>query len=110
MNNMAVGETQALSFIGGATHGGGSCQVSVTTDKQPTTKSEWKVIHSIIGGCPSNATGNLSDDADGTDASVFEFSMPKGMANGEYSLAWTWFNKIGNREMYMVCFCHIARL
>ncbi|KAF2170916.1 lytic polysaccharide monooxygenase [Zasmidium cellare ATCC 36951] len=103
MNNMPVGVPQELSFIGGATHGGGSCQVSVTMDKEPTKQSKWKVVQSILGGCPSNVTGNLSGNPDGTDASVFQFSIPKGMPNGEYSLAWTWFNKIGNREMYMNC-------
>ncbi|KAK4501568.1 hypothetical protein PRZ48_007377 [Zasmidium cellare] len=103
MNTMPVGVPQELSFIGGATHGGGSCQVSVTMDKQPTKQSKWKVVQSILGGCPSNATGNLSGNPDNTDASVFQFSIPKGMPNGEYSLAWTWFNKIGNREMYMNC-------
>ncbi|KAK5139446.1 hypothetical protein LTR04_003572 [Oleoguttula sp. CCFEE 6159] len=103
MNTIPVGVPQPLSFIGGATHGGGSCQVSVTLDKEPTKNSQWKVIHSIIGGCPSNATGNLSGNPAGTDASVFEFSVPTGMPNGQYTLAWTWFNKIGNREMYMNC-------
>ncbi|KAK0937218.1 hypothetical protein LTR48_000766 [Friedmanniomyces endolithicus] len=103
MNQMPVGVPQSLAFKGGATHGGGSCQVSVTLDKEPTQNSQWKVVHSIVGGCPSNTTGNLSEDADGTGASVFEFSIPKGMPNGQYSLAWTWFNKIGNREMYMNC-------
>ncbi len=103
MNNMPVGVPQVLSFTGGATHGGGSCQVSVTTDKEPNVNSQWKVIHSIVSGCPSNSTGNLSGDPKGGGAATFEFSIPKGMANGEYSLAWTWFNKIGNREMYMNC-------
>lgn len=103
MNNMPVGVPQSLAFMGGATHGGGSCQISVTLDKEPTKDSEWKVIHSIIGGCPSNATGNLSGNSKGTDASVFQYSIPKGMPNGQYTLAWTWFNKIGNREMYMNC-------
>lgn len=95
MNNMPVGVPQQLAFTGGATHGGGSCQVSVTLDKEPTKDSDWKVIHSIIGGCPSNFTGNLSEDAESDGAAVFEFSMPKGMPNGQYTLAWTWFNKVG---------------
>ena len=103
MNQMPVGVPQTLSFKGGATHGGGSCQVSITLDKQPDKDSQWKVVHSIVGGCPANATGNLSEDADGTNAAVFNFEVPKGFPNGEYSLAWTWFNKIGNREMYMNC-------
>jgi hypothetical protein len=29
--------------------------------------------------------------------------MPADLTSGEYTLAWTWFNKVGNREMYMNC-------
>ena len=103
MNNIEVGVPQELSFIGSAVHGGGSCQVSVTLDKEPTKNSQWKVVHSIIGGCPSNATGNLPGNANGNGAAVFQYTLPKGMPNGQYTLGWTWFNKIGNREMYMNC-------
>ncbi|KAF2815845.1 uncharacterized protein BDZ99DRAFT_124546 [Mytilinidion resinicola] len=103
MNTIEVGVPQTLSFTGSAVHGGGSCQVSVTLDQKPDKNSQWKVIHSIIGGCPSNVTGNLPDDPTGDGAAVFQFTMPKGMPNGQYSLAWTWNNKIGNREMYMNC-------
>lgn len=102
-NVVAIGEPQTLSFIGGATHGGGSCQVSLTTDLQPTKDSKWMVIKSIIGGCPSNATGNLNGDPASTDASTFQFTVPQGIAPGDYTMAWTWFNHIGNREMYMNC-------
>lgn len=94
MNNMAVGVPQELAFTGGATHGGGSCQVSVTMDKEPTKDSDWRVIHSIVGGCPTNETGNMSGDAKFDGASTFQFSIPKGMPNGQYTLAWTWFNKV----------------
>jgi len=93
MNNMAVGEQQSLSFIGSATHAGGSCQISISLDKQPNAQSSFKVIHSIVGGCPTT----------GTDPATFNFSVPKEVPNGEWTLAWTWFNKIGNREMYMNC-------
>ncbi|KKY24868.1 putative dna-directed rna polymerase [Diplodia seriata] len=103
MNNMKVGESQTLSFKGGATHGGGSCQVSVTLDAKPTKDSQWKVIHSIIGGCPTSEAGNLSGDSSYDGATKFNYTVPEGMPNGEYTLAWTWFNKIGNREMYMNC-------
>lgn len=103
MNDIKVGVPQKLSFTGGATHGGGSCQVSVTLDKNPNKNSQWKVVHSIIGGCPANVGGNLSGDSQDQGSSEFEFSLPQGMPNGEYTLAWTWFNKIGNREMYMNC-------
>lgn len=103
MNDMPVGQDQTLSFVGGATHGGGSCQVSVTLDKEPTKDSVFKVIHSIIGGCPADVEGNMSGDASFTGTSKFTFQIPAGMPNGEYTLAWTWFNRIGNREMYMNC-------
>ncbi|KAI4154114.1 MAG: hypothetical protein LQ340_001891 [Diploschistes diacapsis] len=104
-NTMPIGATQTLSFIGSAVHGGGSCQVSLTTDKNPTAQSKWMVIHSIIGGCPSNTTdGNLTpEDPNGTGANKYTYSIPQGIQPGQYTLAWTWFNRVGNREMYMNC-------
>lgn len=99
----AIGEEQTLSFIGGATHSGGSCQVSLTEDKAPTASSSWKVIHSIMGGCPSNFDGNLSNDPLDEGSTDFKFKVPDSIAPGEYTLAWTWFNRTGNREMYMHC-------
>lgn len=102
MNNITVGQPQTLSFQGSATHGGGSCQVSISKDTEPTKDSEWKVVHSIIGGCPANASANGSYDPDGV-TDDFTYDLPEGLANGEYALAWTWFNHLGNREMYMNC-------
>lgn len=102
-NIMAIGEPQTLSFRGSAVHGGGSCQVSLTTDMKPTKDSVWKVIHSIEGGCPANADGNLPEDPNGNGASQFKFKIPSSIAPGEYTLAWTWINRIGNREFYMDC-------
>ncbi|KAL6703254.1 hypothetical protein ACN47E_010042 [Coniothyrium glycines] len=102
MNQWPVGSTQELSFIGTAVHGGGSCQISVTTDKAPTKDSKWKVIHSIEGGCPAAVEGNLTED--GPDSKdTFPFTIPSELPNGELTMAWTWFNRIGNREMYMNC-------
>ncbi|QGI80301.1 hypothetical protein CEK25_007030 [Fusarium fujikuroi] len=98
------GSTQQLSFTGQAVHGGGSCQISLTTDKNPTKDSVWKVIKSIEGGCPAKGQeGNMGDNADAPDPYKYDFTIPKELAAGEYTLAWTWFNKIGNREMYMNC-------
>lgn len=98
------GSTQQLSFTGQAVHGGGSCQVSLTTDKNPTKNSVWKVIKSIEGGCPSRtATGNLGDNANAENPDKYDFTIPKELAAGDYTLAWTWFNHVGNREMYMNC-------
>ncbi|KAL8712683.1 MAG: hypothetical protein Q9220_003215 [cf. Caloplaca sp. 1 TL-2023] len=102
-NIMPVGQNQTLSFRGQATHGGGTCQISLTTDKQPTKNSVWKVINTIEGGCPSTNPGNIGDDPTGYGADKFQFAIPQIVPSGDYTLAWTWFNKIGNREMYMNC-------
>ena len=102
-NEMAIGTPQELSFTGSAVHGGGSCQVSLTKDLKPTKDSKFFVITSIEGGCPANSAGNLGEDPNGSGASTFQFAIPQGTEPGQYTLAWTWFNKIGNREMYMNC-------
>ncbi|KAK3216194.1 hypothetical protein GRF29_8g2553950 [Pseudopithomyces chartarum] len=91
-NNWSVGSIQELSFSGSVVHGGGSCQIAVTTDKNPTRQSSFKVIHSIEGGCP----GVGSPD-------TFGFKVPDLLPDGDLVVAWTWFNRIGNREMYMNC-------
>ena len=102
-NVMPIGQQQTISFQGQATHGGGACQVSLTTDNPPTKDSTFKVIKSIEGGCPSTNPGNVGTNPFGYGADKFNFAIPDTVAPGNYSLAWTWFNKIGNREMYMNC-------
>lgn len=103
MNQWNAGETKEVSFKGSAVHGGGSCQFSITTDMEPTEASQWKVITSAIGGCPSNVTGNLPADPNGDGAATFPVTMPSNIPDGQYTFAWTWLNKIGNREFYMNC-------
>ncbi|KAK4947433.1 hypothetical protein LTR10_013801 [Elasticomyces elasticus] len=103
-NIMTIGEPQTLSFEGSATHGGGSCQVALTTDLQPTVDSKWQVVLSIEGGCPTNATGNLDGPFNAVGlASVFNYTIPEGIAPGQYTIAWAWINRVGNREFYMNC-------
>ncbi|KAJ5573739.1 uncharacterized protein N7459_008166 [Penicillium hispanicum] len=102
-NTMAIGESHKLTFEGSATHGGGSCQISLTTDLQPSKSTSWKVIKSFEGGCPANVEGNLSGGSTMADPYTFNFTIPDGITAGKYTLAWTWFNRIGNREMYMNC-------
>ncbi|KAI9748348.1 MAG: hypothetical protein M4579_007249 [Chaenotheca gracillima] len=102
--SMPLGSTQKLAFKGGATHGGGSCQVSVTYDKNPTKDSKFKVIHSIIGGCPAkNAEGNIGGDPNAPDPDTYSFKVPEDLPTGQATLAWTWYNRVGNREIYMNC-------
>ncbi len=100
----ALGSSQSLKFIGQAVHGGGSCQVSITYDNPPTKDSVFRVIHSIQGGCPAKGqTGNMGDSASAPDPFTYDFTIPTDIPAGEAVVAWTWFNKIGNREMYMNC-------
>lgn len=110
VTNMAIGSQQTLSFNGTAVHAGGSCQVSLTTDNPATKSSKWMVIHSIMGGCPARGeAGNMPDPPGGIEPPLFpnkntyKYTIPKGIKEGSYTLAWTWHNKLGNREMYMNC-------
>ncbi|KAJ4147918.1 hypothetical protein LMH87_002414 [Akanthomyces muscarius] len=103
-NVYAQGSKQQLEFQGTAVHGGGSCQVSITTDLKPTKDSVWRVIKSIEGGCPAkDQTGNIGNSAEAKVPYTYDYTIPKELAAGNYTLAWTWFNKVGNREMYMNC-------
>jgi hypothetical protein len=93
MNEIPVDKPILLSFDGSAIHGGGTCQLSITFDAQPTKESVFKVIQTFEGGeCPKPTGSGLT------------FNIPKEFPNVENAtLAWTWFNRVGNREMYMNC-------
>ncbi|KAM0721294.1 hypothetical protein Q7P37_003582 [Cladosporium fusiforme] len=80
-----AGETYNVTLSGSATHGGGSCQLSLSYDQGET----FRVIKSIIGGCPEQPSYN--------------FTVPSYAPDGEALFAWSWQNKIGNREFYMDC-------
>ena len=80
-----AGGSYNMSIVGGAQHMGGSCQLSLSYDNGAT----FKVIKSMIGGCP------LTSD--------YTFTIPAFAPSGSVLLAWTWFNLVGNREMYMNC-------
>ncbi|KAI0138656.1 hypothetical protein F4776DRAFT_63748 [Hypoxylon sp. NC0597] len=94
-NTMAIGESQTLSFKGSAVHGGGSCQLAITQDLQPSVSTSWQVIESIEGGCPSKS---------GQGPDTYDFKIPDGVAPGKYVFAWTWISKLaGQPEYYMNC-------
>ncbi|KAK4547382.1 hypothetical protein LTR36_001038 [Oleoguttula mirabilis] len=96
MNNMVVGQSMELSFTGSASHGGGTCQLAITTDLEPAANTTFKLIQTFEGGCPIQADGN-----DGTHP--FTFDLPTGTPNGRLTFAWMWYNRVGNREIYMNC-------
>lgn len=105
-NTMSLGSDQPLKFLGQSVHGGGSCQISITYDENPDRDSTWKVIKSFEGGCPArNTAGNLGADTSATapDPFTYNFTVPDNIPSGRGTLAWTWLNKVGNREFYMQC-------
>lgn len=81
----SAGSTYNITLAGSATHGGGSCQISMSYDNGAT----FSVIKSMIGGCPLETT--------------YDFTVPSYAPTGNALLAWTWQNKQGNREYYMNC-------
>lgn len=85
---MKGGKSYSMSFTGGASPGG-SCQVSLSVDGGST----FYVLHSYIGNCPATSGNN-----------TLPFRVPADVPLTERALfAWTWFNKFGDREMYMNC-------
>jgi len=96
MNNMKVGDTQELSFIGSASHGGGTCQLVYTTDLEPSANTTFKLFQTFEGACPVQADGNAGTHP-------FTFVLPEGTPNGRLTMAWIWYNRIGDREIYMNC-------
>lgn len=83
----AAGSKQSFTVSGGAAHNGGSCQAAISEDNGKS----FKVVKSYIGGCPVSG------------GKKFDFTLPKETKNGDVLFAWTWFNKVGVREMYMNC-------
>ncbi|KAH6656219.1 hypothetical protein BKA67DRAFT_671955 [Truncatella angustata] len=102
---MAIGDDQLLTFQGKAVHGGGSCQISLTSDIdhefQPRKDARFFVIHSIESGCPArNQAGNL----EGPNTDKYYFRIPAGVDPGKYVLSWSWVPRIGGGpEFYQNC-------
>lgn len=81
-----AGQQYNMTIAGGANHNGGSCQAALSYDKGQT----FTVIHSYIGNCPPAGT------------SSFKFTVPADApASSDALFAWTWFNNVGNRELYV---------
>jgi hypothetical protein len=97
-----AGSQYTMTIAGTVNHGGGSrlnsvfyaliclypfagCQLSLSYDNGAT----FKVFQSMIGNCPL--------------VTSWDFTIPTYAPAGEALFAWTWFNEIGDREMYMNC-------
>jgi hypothetical protein len=97
------GSTQPLQLLGTAVHGGGSGQMLITYDTNPTKNSVWRVMQSWEGNHPVQADGNLSPADPTHQLPLLNFKVPEGLKSGTAVVAWSWFNHIGNREHYMKC-------
>lgn len=83
-----AGQSYKLTVGGGANHAGGSCQASLSFDGGKT----FTVIKSFVGGCPPAGSSD------------WDFTVPADVPSKDDAIfAWSWFNRIGNREMYMNC-------
>ena len=94
-----------------AVHGGGSCQIALTAETDPAKLKDpanWKVIKSFIGGCPTDAKGNLPSAVMCPQnypqcVNNLNFSLPMEVGTGQFTLIWSWQNSVGNREQYTSC-------
>ncbi|KAK8087323.1 lytic polysaccharide monooxygenase [Apiospora phragmitis] len=80
------GEQHTVNIVGGASHNGGSCQLSLSYDKGQT----FTVVFSKIGACPTDPNIPFTLPADTPSADKVLFS-------------WSWINHTGNREFYNNC-------
>jgi hypothetical protein len=67
-----AGGTYEMRLIGGATHGGGSCQIALSYDNGII----FRVIKSIEGDCPTQDT--------------YEFTIPSDAPSRQALLSWSW--------------------
>lgn len=75
--SLSAGSQYNMTLEGSATHGGGSCQISLSYDDGAT----FRVIKSIIGGCPFTERYN--------------YTVPSFAPSGKALLAWSWQNHEG---------------
>lgn len=101
LTTIKAGESTLVSLEGGevnskAVHGGGSCQFSLAKRDKATDPQDWKVIRTIIGGCPSTAEGNVAALCSGPETNEtdclksYTVQIPKEVPDGEYYFSWSW--------------------
>ncbi|KAJ2481596.1 hypothetical protein IWW56_001614 [Coemansia sp. RSA 2131] len=89
-----AGQPATVKFQpGGAAHGGGHCQFSISYDNGKTAA----VVHEVLQHCFfSGASGG-----NGADIFEYTFPLPATMPSSDNALLiWTWVNAVGNREFY----------
>ncbi|KAI0219250.1 hypothetical protein L0F63_001443 [Massospora cicadina] len=81
-----AGATLTTRFAGDAPHDGGHCEFSISYDGK-----EYAVIKTILSKCLRNGV------------MMYDITIPQSAPSGRAILSWTWFNRIGEREIYMNC-------
>ncbi|KAJ3081484.1 hypothetical protein HK102_002315 [Quaeritorhiza haematococci] len=90
--SLRAGQELPVTIEGGAPHGGGHCQFALSYDNGVT----WVVLRTVLDDCLKPEAPN-----NGLQWSV---PIPSDAPNADEALfAWTWINRIGNREYYMNC-------
>lgn len=103
-NVCAARDTQLLSSNGTSIWGDESCQISIITDVYPKTDYVCEIMRSIEERCPAQRNKDLmGDNAEAVVLYESEFAILPGLAPGDYTLAWTWFNKVEHQRVYMDC-------
>jgi hypothetical protein len=77
--------TIKITLEGTATHEGGHCQFGITLDN-----INFLVLQTITNNCLINSL-------------EYTMTLPNGMPQSNFTVFWSWINKIGNREYYMDC-------
>ncbi|ORX63927.1 hypothetical protein DL89DRAFT_327209 [Linderina pennispora] len=92
-----AGQSITVKFAqGGAAHGGGHCEFSLSYDGGKT----FVVIHQelkycFVGSASSSNTANTLS---------YTFNLPSDLPSTDHAVfAWSWVNAVGNREFYMDC-------
>jgi hypothetical protein len=86
VQTLRAGSSIQTTLEGGATHGGGHCQFALSYDQRT-----WVVLKTVVNSCL----------VDGLSYSV---PLPSSAPSSNHAVyAWTWINRIGNREYYWNC-------
>ncbi|KAI8318884.1 hypothetical protein GQ54DRAFT_299790 [Martensiomyces pterosporus] len=88
----SAGQSITVEFApGGAPHGGGHCQFSLSYDGC----KNFVVVHEELEHCFFNGAADVRQ---------YTFNLPSNLPSSDKAVfAWTWVNAIGNREFYMNC-------
>ena len=82
------GNNIQVTLEGTAVHGGGHCQFGVSYDD-----SKFLVLKTVLNSCL-------------LDSMTYDFDLPENAPGGKMTVFWTWVNRVGNREYYILYYLH----